>query len=154
MKPLPFKAYFFPGGGSGIWMPAVLTNSSKEAGRLWFCLIQPIMARFKNCKVVIEPVLVVVIAGGFAICAGAAVATGAGVEETVTELAGSGADCGAAAGAGVFDLLHPAASAAADTSDREIVFGRQPGNRTKSINGFIVRAESVENIIPPGPKSK
>jgi len=141
MNPRPFKAYFFPGGGAGIWILAVLAKSSKFCGCLWFCLIHPTITRFKYCRVVRPFELVVVIVCGFCIGAGAAAGSGVGVDETVTESADDGGTAGAA-GDGLLDLPHPAASAVIKRTDKNIVFGRQPVNRPKSKNGFIARVES------------
>lgn len=99
-------------------------------------LIHLTIARFKNCSVVSPLELVVVIGGGFAL--------GAGVVWVWVGTAGAaatGVSGGAAAGADVFCLPHPAATAPTIRNNKGIVFGRQPGNRTKSKSAFIAGVE-------------
>lgn len=135
MNPRPFKAYFFPGGGSGIWTLAVLAKSSKLCGRRWFVLIHLTIARFKNWRVVREVELVVVVDCEIGIGAG----VGAASAETVG-LAGGGAACGAAP-ADLLDLPQPAATMRANANNTSAILRHRPSRSNSSKNGFIARVD-------------
>jgi len=92
MNPFWSKAYFLPGGGSGIWTPAVLANSSKDWGRRRFFIFHPNIARLSNWSWV-GPVLVetdgavgcIRAIGGVAVGMVAAVAAGVAAEEVESD---------------------------------------------------------------------
>ena len=134
MKPRPFNAYFFPRGGSGIWTLAVLANSLKSLGCRWFVRIQRTIARFKNCRVVREVELVVVVD------CGSAIGAGAGVEETVTELAGGVAACGAAAWE-LPGLSQPAVVPTTNRNNTSAELGHRQSLLNSSENGLIARVD-------------